>query len=673
MKITGLYTSLLFAAVSAAPAFGQPSTPTQTYVAPPAEQMLLSPGGVDMRNQQYQFRQVDISIGGEGTAGLALVRGAMPIVFGHVSPFGNVSHNWDILAVESRVKIDAGDFAHSPTNPDYRMVIRLNGIGDTFQAYGAVSANYTQASQTTFALLTYTNGTKASGTVTYRYQASDGVVYLFRPMGNKDCSNYFRCAFVSRIDHPDGTRLDFEYENPEPGVANRTRLRSVVSSRGYALLLEYGAEGDWNFINKACVLNLAYATKPASNICPSGADAVASYGYVTFTGRRLASATDATGATWGYLYEEGEIPARFRMKYVKPGEVTPWLTNFTGISLAQNEGSKEIVYGQIFATGEQYAYDFYDPSSTTGGVVTSLMGGTITNATSVPITVEYSFPVIPPSELPPSPEPPLFGDQRYQVTPGPTRIVDRLGRETTYDYCNPLVADGCLVDQLQSFVDPGGITTHLTYDGFGNVSQVRRVAKPASGLSDIVLSTTWACLAPATCTKPLVITDAKGARTFFDYQYFESGVIYGHGGILRREEGIPAGPPGVPPDPNRITPVTRYSYVQRTARISDGGSGTTPAATAIWLLNDERTCRTTKTIPAASGSPTPEVCAGGASDEVVTRYEYGPTTGPNTLLLRGVTVTADGVTRRTCYTNDRLGNRVSETKPLGAAALTACP
>ena len=41
------------------------------------------------------------------------------------------------------------------------------------------------------------------------------------------------------------------------------------------------------------------------------------------------------------------------------------------------------------------------------------------------------------------------------------------------------------------------------------------------------------------------------------------------------------------------------------------------------------------------------------------------------LLVRGVAVTADGQTRRTCYGYDALGRRISETKP--NAGLGACP
>ena len=66
-----------------------------------------------------------------------------------------------------------------------------------------------------------------------------------------------------------------------------------------------------------------------------------------------------------------------------------------------------------------------------------------------------------------------------------------------------------------------------------------------------------------------------------------------------------------------------------------------------------------------------------ANDEVITAYDYGPNSGPNNLLLRGVTVTAPTgngsgtLTSRTCYSYDSRGNRISETGP--GAAPASCP
>ena len=83
----------------------------------------------------------------------------------------------------------------------------------------------------------------------------------------------------------------------------------------------------------------------------------------------------------------------------------------------------------------------------------------------------------------------------------------------------------------------------------------------------------------------------------------------------------------------------------------------------IWVLASESTCR--MGAPGASGSG----CAL-PNDEVVTTYEYGPNSGPNNLILRGKSVTADGQTLRTCYGHDKQGNKIWEASP--NAQLSSC-
>ena len=78
-------------------------------------------------------------------------------------------------------------------------------------------------------------------------------------LGSGDCSAERRCAFVSQITEPDGTVLTFDYAASGSG-GGTARLRSVTSSRGYALLFE----GSGNRVTKACVVNLALAPLPAS-------------------------------------------------------------------------------------------------------------------------------------------------------------------------------------------------------------------------------------------------------------------------------------------------------------------------------------------------------------------------------------------------------------------------
>src|SRR5690606_25457050 len=112
------------------------------------------------------------------------------------------------------------------------------------------------------------------------------------------------------------------------------------------------------------------------------------------------------------------------------------------------------------------------PTSFTSNAVTTPIGGDYSDNGAL-VKVDYGFHRYPPS-LEPSTDPwgtpyENFGDQKFQVTSGPERIVDELGRETTFDYCDPFfvvyLADKdqfrCVVGELRSWTDPEGAVTHL--------------------------------------------------------------------------------------------------------------------------------------------------------------------------------------------------------------------
>ena len=80
------------------------------------------------------------------------------------------------------------------------------------------------------------------------------------------------------------------------------------------------------------------------------------------------------------------------------------------------------------------------------------------------------------------------------------------------------------------------------------------------------------------------------------------------------------------------------------------------------MLSEESYCRTS----AATSSGCTQ-----SNDEVIIGYDYGPVGSANNLSLRGMVVTAEGQSLRTCYAYDDLGNRISETLP--KAALSSCP
>lgn len=222
----------------------------------------------------------------------------------------------------------------------------------------------------------------------------------------------------------------------------------------------------------------------------------------------------------------------------------------------------------------------------------------------------------------------------------PYQIKDGNGNITSYTVINGY--------QVTSVTHPLGGIDQYSYDSRGNITSVTHKANLGNSLPDIVESAIYSSSCPNnyTCNKPTSVTDKNGNITQYTY-------APEHGGILT--ETLPA--------VGGISPVKRYHYAQRYAWILDGSGGYMHAGGPVWLRTEERTCRSTATVN--------DACAGGSSDEVVTSYDYGPDSGPNNLLLRSTVVTSGSQSIRTCYSYDNKGNKISETKPLGAAG--GCP
>jgi hypothetical protein len=153
------------------------------------------------------------------------------------------------------------------------------------------------------------------------------------------------------------------------------------------------------------------------------------------------------------------------------------------------------------------------------------------------------------------------------------------------------------------------------------------------------------CKNIVTCNKPTSATDANGNTTNFTYDPTHGGLLTATGPAVSGSQPL-----------SGVQPQTRYTYIQGNAWYLSGSGVMTRDARGIWLLHTESYCRTS--APASSGTG----CAV-ANDEVVTTYDYGPDSGPNNLLLRGKSVTADGQTLRTCYGHDPRTNKIWETSP----------
>lgn len=612
---------------------GLPPTEIPAPPPPAPSKFAASPGGVDMHSGTFSWSNTDLSIGGGEGAGLNLTRN-----FSYMDEWGNYrqsfgqyfTHNWDIELREVRLAMPGTCY---PSERHYSMMVMYGGLGASFRSPDT-PVNFKQTAPVGYATLTY-SGTPNNGNVTYTYTARDGTIILFRPLKpmtqNTDCSNSAvdtRCAYASKITQPDGTIYTLEYDTGGNGIP--VRLRSVTSNRGVALLLEYAAPaGDYNKITKACVLNLAVQPKPDNNVCPAGVP-TATYSY---TGVALTSATDAGGGVHGFTLGANQF------SMTRPGETTPWVTNNFSLIGGTYPPYNLTITSQNFLVGSGYSYSWTTMTNTGDeGNRTEVVGGSWTDGNGKSVSLAYGQYVSG-----------LNNDfSTLYATPGPKSITDQLGNVTTANYCGTIANGGtCIIPPQQSVTDAEGIKEAYTYDAYRNITQSRRTAKPGSGLTDIVTSKAFGSAYATSRAKPTSTTDGNGNVTSYSYDPV-------HGGVLTETSPALGG----------IAPVKRYAYVQRYAWIrNSANTGYIQSATPIWVLSEERFCRTSAT--------TGNACAGGAADEVVSTYDYGPNSGPNNLQLRGVAVTSEGITLRTCYGYDSYARKVSETKPM--ANLGACP
>jgi hypothetical protein len=206
-------------------------------------------------------------------------------------------------------------------------------------------------------------------------------------------------------------------------------------------------------------------------------------------------------------------------------------------------------------------------------------------------------------------------------------------------------------NQLQGITDRlAGVTTVFGYDARYNINSIAKNSVPVQ--TAFYPST---CDNRKTCNQAIWIKDGNGNQTDFEYEP-NSGQV----SRVRK--------PAVIVDGVSVRPEIRYSYTPMYAYYKTGSTTYAPANVPVYLLTRERTCLTTATMADGSG------CVGGAADEVITDYDYGPVNAPNNLELRGVTVSAysEGAlqVRRTCYQYDNFGNRIGEIQP--KAGLASC-
>lgn len=575
----------------------------------------------------------DLAIGGAGATGLSLDRSYNSGVAGASLGPGI---NWS-FSVDGYVSIEPLPIppdTDPPPRPGsepyiYNVILGSKSVGFLGgSGYTGPSGSHTGGPVGTYqpalpsgAQLVYNGTNPATGY--YTFTDSDGTVINFQTGANSRIVNWTM---------PDGTRLDYTY-------TSSNNLRAIISNRGWALLFESAT--------KVCAVNMAQTYVTNTSTCPSDAQTV-TYGTTagTFnTGSQLLTSVTKSGKTTDYSYNSKD-----HLSCVKePGQsVCKITTTYTEcvndpmvFGIQYDRHLHDYVSSQIDAGGKTYSFTYSDLGSGYGATCPkwqddtnldyrSFSSSTASMTENGAATTNVSLD---PSGL-------------------PNTVTDPLSRATSFSHSWVAGPMGTYVQDatVQGVTWPEGNNEGYLFDARGNMTSKTVMAKSGSSLSNIVVSAAYpsSCTNVTTCNKPSYTIDARGNRA--DYTYDSA-----HGGVLTATG---------PADANGVRPVKRYAYAQRYAWIKTNTGGYTQTASPVWLLVSEKTCRTSATVSGA--------CAGGSSDEVVKTYEYGPDTGlvGNNLLLRGVAVTADGLTLRTCYGYDRDGNKIFETKP--RANLTVC-
>jgi len=603
-------------AILATAQIGVPAPGNAQGIAPPPRHDAQSPQGVSYRTGSFSYSEPDLSIGGDAQGGLKLERNynsssnLPPDIY-----TATVGWTHNLLGFISNQLI--------PQNPDdvplplnrrpwiYQVSIGSKSYGflggSTYPpSTGGPVGAYRPASPSGASLVF--NGTTSAGY--YTFTDSDGSVINFTAGSG---------ARIADWTFPDGTRLDFTY------TPNKV-LRAVISTRGYAILFESAT--------KICVVSMAQTYVTATSSCPVDAQTV-TYGYTASTynsGTMLLTSAIKNGSTTTYGYG----PADHLSCVTFPAQATCGIQNQFGVVCPPDPDNPNFqpwvrlndpVTQQTDAAGRIFTYNYSVNRCTQFGTDPDYRPFQSSTTSYTVNGIQTTAIVVNTAAL-------------------PTNITDPLTRATALGYYSS--SDLPIEQVLPATVTlPEGNGSTITYDARGNIISLTQTAKPGSGLANTMTTAGYpaTCANRKTCNRPDYVTDANGNRTDYTYDPNSGGVA--------TETG---------PAVNGIRPQKRYTYTQRYAWVKNSSGSYVAMPTPVWVRTGEAYCMTTAYLSGA--------CTGGATDEVVITYGYGPEAGPNNLLMRAKVITWNGTALRTCYRYDANGNKINEVTP--NAGLTSC-
>lgn len=427
--------------------------------------------------------------------------------------------------------------------------VRRVSIGTSTESFSASGSNWISA-QATGSTLTFNAGTQE-----WTYTMGDGSIAKFsRTLGQMTTRNGAQEGLITSLTAPDGMVTTFHYRTLDvlycpipgggcvPGIGGGTyellerlvRLQSVTNTAGYQIQFKYRANWFGSVINTIDFapwmhIESVTALNNTEEYCPPLASCTLTGTWPTLsfanTPRFWSEVTDSLGRTT-YITSVSNT-----FSYRPPGAAAPV------ISAAISPSTWRISSVTMGASTWNYAYADASGQRTT----------TITNpGGSTRILVSSLTTGLPISDT-------------NELSKTTSLTHDSNGRVTQITY-------------------PEGNKVQYTYDGRGNVTELRQVAKSGSGLADLVQSASYpgTCSNAKTCNKPTWTKDSAGQQT--DYTYDST-----HGGVLTITQ--PAAAAGGTRPQQRLSYAQMYAWYKQSV-----GGAVAQAPSQVWRLTQTSAC-----------------------------------------------------------------------------------
>lgn len=368
------------------------------------------------------------------------------------------------------------------------------------------------------------------------------------------------------------------------------RLRQIRGSAGYSIGFDYASPiaGTTAWYRKTKVVLADRAASYCSEYDSCTASGPANIYSTPASGTQ--QVVDSNGGTWTFTFD-----ASYRMTSIKrPGDTSASTT----IAYYTNSKVASVTKDGVTKT--------YSWSTSGGNDVLDMTGGTSGGGT---VTTNPS-----------------------QGQPGTIENAASNTVTNTYDVNNRLTRTAL----------PEGNYVNYTYDGRGNVTETRRVAKSGSGLADIVTTANYdtVCSFAVKCNQPNYVIDPLGNRT--DYTYSTT-----HGQVTRIQ--LPSPDVDAAGTETGTRPEINYGYTALYAKEKNASGVLVNVATPQYKVTTITTCASAAT------------CAGTANESKVT-IEYNT---PNLQVTKVTTASGNGaISSSVAYAYDARGNLTSVDGPL---------